>query len=294
VNHATALPSVFVSHGSPMIALDAGRAGVFLRRLGPAIDECFGRPRAILAISAHTLARENVLLGAPRHQAVHDFGGFPDALYRLRYDAPGDPALAERVRALLAADGVRTAVLADGGLDHGIWTALRYIYPDADVPVVPLAMDPRARPAQQFALGERLAPLREDGVLVMGTGGITHNLQRVAMTRRFHAPIDEAEAMAEVEPSAAFRRWMHERSHERDWASLFEYRERAPAARDMHPTDEHLLPLFVAAGAGGRDAQPERLHDSVTFGCLGMDAYAFGATAPALAQALQLRAPATA
>lgn len=284
-------PSLFVSHGSPMIALDAGRAGVFLRQLGPAIDASFGRPRAILAVSAHTLARENLLLGAARHQAVHDFGGFPDELYRLRYDAPGDPALAEQARAQLAAAGLRTAVLPDGGLDHGIWTALRYVYPDADVPVVPLAMDPHATPAQQFALGEALAPLRADGVLVMGTGGITHNLQRVAMTRRFHARIDEAEAMAEIDQSAAFRRWMLERSRDRDWPALFDYRDRAPAARDMHPTDEHLLPFFVAAGAGGRDALPERLHDSVTFGCLGMDAYAFGASAQVLAQALQAPAP---
>ena len=125
-------------------------------------------------------------------------------------------------------------------------------------------------------------PAPADGVLVMGTGGITHNLQRVAMTRRFHARIDEAEAMPEIAQSAAFRGWMHERSRDRDWPALFSYRDRAPAARDMHPTDEHLLPFFVAAGAGGRDVPPVRLHESVTFGCLGMDAYAFGALAQAL------------
>jgi 4,5-DOPA dioxygenase extradiol len=292
MDRAIAQPSIFVSHGSPMIALDPGRAGPFLCQLGLAIDECFGRPRAILAISAHTLARDRLLLGAPRHEAVYDFGGFPDELYRLRYDAPGDPALAEQARALLADARLRTAVLPDGGLDHGIWTALRYIYPDADVPVVPLAIDPHAAPAEQFSLGERLAPLCADGVLVMGTGGITHNLQRVAMTRRFHARIDEAEAMPEIAQSAAFRGWMHERSRERDWPALLDYRDRAPAARDMHPTDEHLLPFFVAAGAGGRDVSPVRLHESVMFGCLGMDAYAFGAPAQTLAQALHAHASA--
>jgi len=282
---ATPLPSLFASHGSPMIALEPGATGTFFARLGLAIDRSFGRPRAVLAVSAHTLMRDNVLLGARRHEAVHDFGGFPAPLYGLRYDAPGDPALAEQAATLLAAAGWRSAVLDEGGLDHGIWTVLRYLYPEADVPVVPLAMNPRATPAQQFALGAALAPLREQGVLVLATGSITHNLQRVAATGRFHAPASDVQAMDEIPPSAAFRTWVHERSTARDWAALFDYRRQAPAAYDMHPSDEHWLPFYVAAGAGGRDALPVRVHDAVTFGCLGMDAYAFGAGASALAVA---------
>jgi len=183
MNTASPLPSLFLSHGSPMIALEPGAAGEFMRCLGPAIDAAFGRPRAILAVSAHTAARAPVLLAAPRHEAVYDFGGFPDALYRLRYDAPGAPELAGAVSGLLAAAGSEAIALPEGGLDHGIWTALRYVYPDADVPVLPLALVPSLPPAQLFALGEALAALRRDGVLVLGTGSITHNLRLVFANR---------------------------------------------------------------------------------------------------------------
>ena len=275
------LPSIFVSHGSPMIALEPGAAGAFLQRLGPAIDSAFGRPRAIIAISAHTAAREPVLLAAARHQAVYDFGGFDPKLFALRYDAPGAPDLAPVAARLLRTAGLTVKVLDEGGLDHGIWTALRYVYPAADVPVLPLAFVPTQPPAQQFALGEALAPLRREGVLVLGTGSITHNLRRV-FEHGLNAPSDRPE----IAESAAFRAWLLQRAEARQWERLFDYRQQAPHAMDMHPTDEHLLPWFVTAGAGGREAAPLRLHDSVTFGSLGMDAYAFGAEAQALRDAL--------
>ena len=171
------LPSVFVSHGSPMIALEPGTAGAFMQRLGPAIDADFGRPRAIVAISAHTAARAPLLLAGARHHAVYDFGGFDPKLSTLRYDAPGAPALAPRVAALLKAAGIDLHTLPEGGLDHGNWTALRYLYPSADVPVLLLAFVPMQSPAQQFALGAALAPLLAEGVLVLGSGSITHNLR---------------------------------------------------------------------------------------------------------------------
>jgi len=279
---ATSLPALFVSHGSPMIALEPGAAGAFLQRLGRTIDATFGRPGAIVAVSAHTAAREPVLLAGAQHAAVHDFGGFDPKLYSLRYDAPGAPDLAPRVAGLLQAAGLPVHVTGESGLDHGIWTALRYVWPHADVPVLPLALVPNQPPARQFEIGAALAPLLEQGVLVVGSGSITHNLQRVfarGMPTRAEQP--------EIAESAAFRHWMAERSAARDWDALFDYRRRAPHAADMHPTDEHLLPWYAAAGAGGRDSAPVRLHDSVTYGCLGMDAYAFGPQAPALADALR-------
>lgn len=275
------LPPIFVSHGSPMIAIEPGAAGAFMRRLGPAIDAAFGRPKAILAISAHTAARVPALLAAPRHEAVYDFGGFDPKLFTLRYDAAGAPDLAARAAALLAEARIDMHLLAEGGLDHGIWTALRYLYPDADIPVLPLAFVPSQSPAQQFALGAALAPLAGEGVLVLGTGSITHNLRR-ALAGGLRANPDPPE----IPESAAFREWMRARSAALDWDALFDYRERAPHALDMHPTDEHLLPWFVAAGAGGRGHPPLRLHDSVTLGSLGMDVYAFGALAPPLAERL--------
>ncbi len=275
------LPSLFLSHGSPMTALEPGAAGAFWSRLGPAIDATFGRPRAILAISAHSLTREPALLAAARHEAVYDFGGFPDALYQLRYDAAGAPALADEVQALLAARGIKAHRLADGGLDHGIWTPLRSIYPDAGVPVLPLAFVPTQAPAEQFALGQALAPLAAQGVLVVGSGSITHNLRLLGA---FNQRVDVSSP--EIAESAAFRGWLRERARARDWDALFDYRRLAPHAALMHPSDEHLLPWYVAAGVGGRDSVPLRLHDSITYGALAMDAYAFGAQASKLEAAL--------
>jgi len=271
------LPPLFLSHGSPMIALEPRAAGHFMQALGPAIDAAFGRPQAILAVSAHSLTREPVLLGAPRHEATYDFGGFDPRLNQMRYDAPGAPALAVRVAALLLAAGIPAHQSAEGGLDHGIWTPLRYLYPGADIPVLPLAWPPHWTPAQLFALGQALAPLADEGVLIVGSGSITHNLRRVfAGGMR-----PDAEAPATPE-STAFRDWFAARSAAGDWEALLDYRTQAPHAALMHPSDEHLLPWFVAAGAGGRHPAT-RIHASLTYGDLGMDAYAFGPAAAQLA-----------
>ncbi|SEL46519.1 Aromatic ring-opening dioxygenase, catalytic subunit, LigB family [Roseateles sp. YR242] len=273
-------PTLFVSHGSPMIALEPGDTGAFMRRLGQTLDRAWGRPRAVLAVSAHTTARAPVLLGGAQHEAVYDFGGFPEALYDLRYDAPGAPALAASVGKALGAP-----VLDRGGLDHGIWTALRYLYPDADVPVLPLALTPMASPAELMVLGQQLVGLQEQGVLILATGSITHNLRLLMRNRPSGGTSGEDDA--EMPESAAFRTWFADRSAARDWTALVDYRVQAPHAALMHPTDEHLLPWYVAAGAGGREVAPLRLFEGVTFGCLGMDAYAFGPQARALEEALK-------
>ena len=264
-----------------MTALEPREAGTFFSALGPAIDATFGRPKAILVLSAHTLARQPVLLAGARHAAVYDFGGFDPKLFTLRYDAPGAPALAAHVQSLLAQAGIAARVKPEGGLDHGIWTALRYLYEAADIPVLPLAWVPTQSPAEQFALGQALAPLASEGVLVIGSGSITHNLRRV-----FAGGLNAQAEQPEIAESAAFRHWLVERSRDRDWDSLFAYRAQAPHAADMHPSDEHLLPWYIAAGAGGREHAPLRLHESVTYGALGMDAYAFGPAAATLSDAL--------
>lgn len=273
----TTLPPVFVSHGSPTTALEPREAGHYFQRLGPALVQAFGRPRVILAVSAHTLTREPVLLAASRHQAVYDFGGFDPELYTLRYDAPGAPALAQRVAGLLHAARLAAHVVPDGGLDHGIWTPLRYAFADADVPVLPLGWPPNWSPARLFELGRALAPLAAEGVWVFASGSITHNLHRV-----FAGGLRGREDAPATPESTAFRDWWAERAAAADWKALFDYRQQAPHAVLMHPTDEHLLPFFVAAGVAG-DGAAERVHASLTFGDLGMDAYAFGPAANRLA-----------
>ncbi len=272
------LPPLFISHGSPMTALHPRQAGHFLQTLGPAIDAAFGRPQAVLAISAHSVMRQPMLLAAPRHEAVYDFGGFDPQLYTLRYDAPGAPGLAPRVAALLEAAGIPTHTAEEAGLDHGIWTPLRYMWPAADVPVLPLAWPPSWPPAALFAMGQALAPLAAEGVLIMGSGSITHNLRRV-FAGGLNADIDRAA----TPESTAFRDWFAQRSAAGDWPALLQYRSQAPHAALMHPTDEHLLPFFVAAGATGR-LPATRIHQSLTFGDLGMDAYAFGPAGARLAE----------
>ena len=274
------LAPLFLSHGSPMTALEPGAVGPFWRQLGAALD-AGGRPRAILAVSAHSLAHEPLLLAAAQHTTVHDFGGFPEPLYRLRYDAPGAPALAEQVAALVRAAGLPIHVADDGGLDHGIWAPLRFVWPDADIPVLPLAFPPDWSPARLMALGQALAPLARQGVLVYGSGSITHNLRLL-----FGSAQRPALDAPEIPQSAAFRQWFAAHGRAADWPALLDYRQQAPHAVMMHPTDEHLLPLYVAAGAAGTQPTALRLHDSLTYGCLGMDAYAFGDAAPTLVQRL--------
>jgi 4,5-DOPA dioxygenase extradiol len=221
-----------------------------------------------------------VLLGAASHAAVYDFGGFDPRLYEMRYDAAGAPALAATVAGLLQAAGMPAHISPEGGLDHGIWTPLHYMYPQADVPVLPLAWPPDWSPARLYAMGQALAPLAAQGVLVVGSGSITHNLRRVFAGGGLRPPADQPA----TPESTAFRDWFKQRTEAADWPALFDYRAQAPHAALMHPTDEHLLPFFVAAGAGG-GVSGRRIHASLTFGDLGMDAYGFGPDAPALAQA---------
>ncbi|MCV2349116.1 DODA-type extradiol aromatic ring-opening family dioxygenase [Paucibacter sp. Y2R2-4] len=272
-------PPVFISHGSPMTALEPREAGRFMQDLGHALDEQFGRPRAILSISAHSLAATPTLWTASQHRAIYDFGGFDPRLRSLRYDVAGAPELAEEVIHLARQAGLAMQSRPQGGLDHGAWTPLRYVYPDAEVPVLPLAFNPHASPAQQFALGQVLSPLADQGVLIMGSGSITHNLGLVFGAGGPPPAIDAAELPA----SATFRNWLLERSAARDWPALLDYRAQAPFAAAMHPSDEHFLPWFIAAGAAGLTDAPQRIHASLTFGSLGMDAYAFGPEAERLA-----------
>lgn len=258
-----------------MTALEASAAKSAWEQLAQRLARRVAPPTAVIAISGHTLTREPVLLAAEHHDAVPDFAGFPAELYALRYSASGAPALALRVASLIERAGLPVHTLLEGGMDHGIWTPLRSLFPGGPVPVLPLGWPPHWSPAQLFALGHALAPLLDEGVLILGTGSITHNLRLWAGGR---GAVDAPE----IPESAAFRTWFAELAAAADWPALLDYRRQAPHAAHMHPTDEHLLPFFVAAGAAGSTPLGQRLHESVTWGHLGMDLYAFGPEAAAL------------
>ena len=256
------LPSLFLSHGSPMLAVDDSPAGRFLDGLG----ERLGRPRAIVIASAHFMARQPAVGADPHPATAHDFNGFPPALYQLRYSAPGDPELAGRVAELLRETDLPATLLPEHGLDHGVWVPLRRMYPQADLPVVPVAVLPQADARTHLALGRTLAPLRDQGVLVIGSGGFVHNLGDLA----WH---DATAAM----PGWAreFAGWMRARLADGDIDALLDWSMRAPHSRRAHPTPEHLLPLFVALGAAGPAPRAEPLHVSHEYGSLALDAFAF-------------------
>jgi 4,5-DOPA dioxygenase extradiol len=257
------LASIFVSHGSPTLPLDDVPARAFLRELGAGLP----KPRAIVAISAHTVARGVLVGSAPRMHAVHDFGGFPEALYRLRYDPPGDPALAARVARRLREAGIGPVGEASiDGLDHGIWVPLLQMLPQADVPVVVVSLDARMDAAMHLAIGRALRGLDAEDVLVLASGSVTHNLRDVFGGG--HA-IDAPPVPYAVE----FTDWVGARVAAGDTEGLERW-DTAPHARRAHPSPEHFVPLLVAAGVGGAGGT---LHGSFTFGVLGMHAYGFPA-----------------
>lgn len=261
--NAPPLPALFLSHGSPMLAIQDSPAGRFLDGLGDALP----RPRAIVVASAHFATRAPAVGADPQPRTVHDFGRFADELFRIQYPAPGDPGLAARMVDLLDAAGLPAQALPSHGFDHGVWVPLRRMYPQADIPVVPLAVMPDGDAAGHFALGRALATLRDEGVLVIGSGGFVHNLGEVDWQGRDGTLVPWAEA---------FAGWMREALTAGDTAALLDWQHRAPHARRAHPTVEHLMPLFVALGAVGDDAIVRPLHRSHELGSLALDAFAFG------------------
>lgn len=252
-------PALFVSHGAPTLAVEPSPAAAFLASYGASLD----RPSAILSVSAHWETRDPVAGGAERPDTIHDFGGFPAPLYQLRYPAPGAPEVADRAAGLLRRAGFDAMLDRRRGFDHGTWVPLLRMFPDAAIPVATLSIQSRRGPDHHFAVGKSLRPLRDEGVLIMASGSLTHNLGEY-----FGRPAD-APAAGYVE---AFADWVAAAVAERDDAALLDYRVRAPHAVRAHPTDEHLLPLFVAMGAGG-SGRP--VHRSIAHGVLAMDVYAF-------------------
>jgi 4,5-DOPA dioxygenase extradiol len=235
------LPTVFISHGSPMHAVQAGRAGEAWRALGRRLP----RPKAVLVASAHWETELPMVGTTKQPETIHDFGGFPAELYRIRYAAPGAPETAARALELLGSAGLSATPNGCRGLDHGAWVPLRVMYPDADVPVLQVSM-PDLDPARLFAIGRRLAPLREQGVLIIGSGFMTHGLPYI------HEYFAGKPGMPEW--SREFDEWATDALRRGDLDALFDFRNRAPGMPYAHPTVEHLAPLFVTVGAAADPA----------------------------------------
>ncbi|MBI1889839.1 MAG: dioxygenase [Burkholderiales bacterium] len=258
------LPTLFVSHGSPMLAIEDSPARQFLLEVGKTLP----RPKAILVASAHweSIGGPAVTL-AERPETIHDFGGFPQALYDIRYAASGAPEMAAHAATLLEQNGFAMKRSVSRGLDHGAWVPLRLMYPDADIPVAQVSVLRGASPADHERMGRALSGLRDDGVLIIGSGSLTHNLYEL----RGHDINAEVPAWV-----SDFDMWMKDRLEKNERDALLHYRAQAPSAVRNHPTEEHLSPLFVAMGAAGETAKARRLHSSYEFGVLAMDMYAFG------------------
>ncbi|TCS38439.1 4,5-DOPA dioxygenase extradiol [Paucimonas lemoignei] len=258
------LPALFISHGSPMLALVDSPAHKFLQELGKSLP----RPAAIVVVSAHWESIGGAAVSLAQQPAtIHDFGGFPRTLFDIQYPAPGAPQVGEHAAALLEEAGFAVSRSTTRGLDHGAWVPLYLMYPAADIPTLQVSVIRGATAAQHERLGWALAPLRDQGVLVIGSGSLTHNLYEFRGQE-----IDEPAQ----EWVTKFSDWMAEKLQNGDRDALLDYRQQAPYATRNHPTDEHLMPLYAAMGAGGAGAKVERLHSSNEYGILAMDAYAFG------------------
>jgi 4,5-DOPA dioxygenase extradiol len=259
------LPALFVGHGAPTLPYEPGAARDFLAGLG----ERLPRPKAVLCISAHWCQAEPTVSMAAQPATIHDFYGFPPELYALRYPAPGAPEVAGRAAELREAAGLACRIDEARGLDHGAWVPMSLIYPQADVPVAQISVQPRLGPRHHVLLGQALAPLRAEGVLILASGGATHDLRRVGMYELDAEPPEDVRK---------FDAWLVDAVTKRCLQHLIEYRSRAPHAVRNHPSEEHFLPLFVALGAAldnGTAPEVEVLHRSYSHGILAMTAFAF-------------------
>ena len=258
---AASLPSLFVSHGAPLFAIDAGTSGPALTAWGATLPADL---RGVVVMSPHWMTRAPAVMTNPQPKTWHDFGGFPAELYQLQYPAPGDAALGQQVIGLLADAGITAAADAARPLDHGAWVPLMHLLPSAKVPVVQFALPVGHGPREVYAMGAALQSLRSQSVLVVGSGSMTHNLGEFRGGTTAVAPY-----------VSEFSRWVEARLLAGELETLLDYRSQAPHALRAHPSDDHFLPLFFALGAAGNSAgnqvQAEYLTREVMYGMLAMD-----------------------
>ena len=253
-------PALFVSHGAPTFALDPGLLGPKLIQFGDQLPDV----AAVAVVSAHWQTDAVRVMRTAAPETLHDFGGFPPALYQLRYPAPGAPRFASDAAMLLNAAGIEASLDDRRGFDHGTWVPLLYLLPKAQVPVFQVSMPFDLDANGALRLGRALAPLRQRGILVMGSGSLTHNLGEIGLS--------DARS---TKYAAEFTSWVRAQVESKDLQALAEYRRRAPHAERAHPTEEHFLPLLVALGASSNADAVRVLEGGMTYGVLSMESYAF-------------------
>jgi 4,5-DOPA dioxygenase extradiol len=262
------MPVLFVSHGSPMFALEHGTTAPALRAWAASMPTV---PRGIVIMSPHWMARSALVMTGAQPATWHDFGGFDPRLYEMQYPAAGDPALAQQVIALLQAAGIAAQGDAQRPFDHGAWVPLMHLFPEANIPVVQVALPVDYTPQSLMAMGVALASLREQGILLVGSGSMTHNLGEFMQTR-------PALADAAAPYAQEFARWIEQAVTSGDKTAMLAYRQQAPHAVRAHPTDEHFATIYFALGAAawGSDAKPavQYLSHEVMYKYLAMDAFA--------------------
>lgn len=254
---------LFVPHGAPTFALRPGAAGAAMSD----VIQKLSKPRAIVVLSPHWDTRIPTVSVATQLETIHDFYGFPDELYQLQYPAIGCPEVAKEVATALTVAGFDVAADSQQGLDHGAWQPLRQMLPDAQVPIVPLSMQTHAGPAHAYRIGQALSVLVETNVCVVASGNITHNLRDWQM-----AVANGGQTPAYV---SRFTDWVHEQLNAHDLDTLINYRQHSADGRQAHPTEDHLMPLFVALGAAGEGATPQAFYRGVNDYVIAMDGYAF-------------------
>ena len=255
------MPALFISHGSPMLALEEAPTTVFLRQLSSQLPT----PKAIIVASAHWETEPLSITGSAQPRTIHDFQGFPKALYALRYPAAGNPELAKRLQSLFKTAGIESRIDSEYGLDHGAWNPLLLMYPHADIPVIEISVQPHRDARWHYRIGQALATLKQEDILIIGTGNLTHNLREAFLGQHTTTPPWVSE----------FATWVDERLASGDIESLLDWQTIAPHAKRNHPSPEHFLPFFIALGAASTPLHAKRLHNEVAMGVLAMDAYVF-------------------
>lgn len=259
-------PALFVAHGSPTLAIEDNAYTRFLRQLG---QEILKTPKAVAVFSAHWDTPVQSMTQDSVHSTMHDFYGFPDIMYDIKYPAPGDPELTDTITSIFKSNNLSYEVSSGRGLDHGAWVVLRAMFPEGNIPVVALSVDSKRSPQEQYHIGKMLQSLREQDILIIGSGGLVHNLRLLG------------EDSGEPVPwAAAFDEWISEQLTTWNLRALFEYDKKAPCAREAVPPygNEHFVPLFYAMGASDGERTAKKLFQSYQYGSLSLNCWMFGGT----------------